>query len=128
MAALLAAEVHLGNPGVRSWLPYLVTVPLAVWALVRLGATRVSVADGQLHAGQAHLPLQHVARVAVVPATAKRAALGRQLDPAAYVQHRSWVPTMVLVVLDDPDDPTPYWLVSTRHPERLAQALGAAPT
>jgi len=29
----------------------------------------------------------------------------------------------VLVVLDDADDPTPYWLVSTRHPERLLSAL-----
>jgi hypothetical protein len=32
---------------------------------------------------------------------------------------------MVLVVLDDPDDPTPYWLVSSRHPERVLSALRA---
>lgn len=31
---------------------------------------------------------------------------------------------MVLLVLDDPDDPTPYWLVSARHPEKLITALG----
>ena len=30
-------------------------------------------------------------------------ALGRQLDPAAYVVHKAWVGPMVLVVLDDPD-------------------------
>ena len=30
---------------------------------------------------------------------------------------------MVLLVLDDPDDPTPYWLVSTRHPEKVLAAL-----
>ena len=30
---------------------------------------------------------------------------------------------MVLVVLDDPDDPTPYWLVSTRHPDKVLSAL-----
>jgi len=28
-----------------------------------------------------------------------------------------------LVVLDDVDDPTPYWLVSSRHPERVLSAL-----
>jgi Protein of unknown function (DUF3093) len=28
-----------------------------------------------------------------------------------------------LVVLDDPDDPTPYWLVSSRHPGRVLAAL-----
>ena len=45
------------------------------------------------------------------------------LDPAAYVLHRNWVGPMVLVVLDDPDDPTPYWLVSTRHPDKVLSAL-----
>ena len=29
----------------------------------------------------------------------------------------------VRVVIDDPDDPTPYWVISTRHPTRLAQAI-----
>ncbi|MBD0322363.1 MAG: DUF3093 domain-containing protein, partial [Aldersonia sp.] len=74
--------------------------------------------------GRAHLPVDVIARTAAVPPSAKSAALGRQLDPAAYVQHRAWVKQMVLVVLDDPDDPTPYWLVSTRHPDRLLAALG----
>jgi hypothetical protein len=32
---------------------------------------------------------------------------------------------MVLLVLDDPDDPTPYWLISCRHPARLLAALGS---
>ena len=30
---------------------------------------------------------------------------------------------LVRVDLNDPADPHPYWLVSTRHPERLADAL-----
>lgn len=64
-----------------------------------------------------------IARAASIPATAKSAALGRQLDPAAYLMHRAWVKTMVLIVLDDPDDPTPYWLVSTSTSGRAA-ALG----
>ena len=73
-------------------------------------------ADGELVADKARLPREVIARGATVAATAKSAALGRQLDPAAYLMHRAWVKTMVLLVLDDPDDPTPYWLVSTRHP------------
>ena len=30
---------------------------------------------------------------------------------------------MVLSMIDDPDDPTPYWLVSSRHPELVLAAL-----
>jgi hypothetical protein len=32
---------------------------------------------------------------------------------------------MILVVLDDDDDPTPYWLVSCRRPDRVLEALRA---
>ena len=59
----------------------------------------------------------------MTPADALQTWLERQLDPAAYVLHRGWVGPMVLVVLDDPDDPTPYWLVSCRRPDRVLAAL-----
>ena len=117
----------MGSPGILAWLPYVVLMPFAVWVVLHLSRMRVEIVDTPegriLHAGKAHLPLDAIARVASVPAGAKSAALGRQLDPAAFVQHRTWVKTMVVVVLDDPDDPTPYWLISTRHPDKVAQAL-----
>jgi len=126
VAGLLAAEVHMGYPGVRAWLPYLVLIPLSIWVVARIGSLRVVVSRGECRVGDAHIPVSLIARSAEVPASAKRAALGRQLDPAAFVQHRPWVPTMVLLVLDDPEDPTPYWLVSTRHPQRVLAALADA--
>jgi Protein of unknown function (DUF3093) len=39
---------------------------------------------------------------------------------------RGYIPTAVLLLLDDPTDDTPYWVVSTRHPDRLVAALMAA--
>ncbi|OZC89432.1 hypothetical protein CH282_05645 [Rhodococcus sp. 06-418-1B] len=128
VGVLLAAEVHMGAPGLRAWLPYVLVLPFPIWALIWLSRMRVEVerdaaGDGELRVGKAHLPLDAIARAAVVPATAKSAALGRQLDPLAFVQHRTWVKQMVLVVLDDPDDPTPYWLVSTSRPDALVSAL-----
>ena len=107
-------------------LPYVLLLPFPVWALVWLSRLRLEVTGGELIVGRAHLPLEVISRAVVVPASAKSAALGRQLDPAAYVQHRPWIGTMVLVVLDDPDDPTPYWLISTRRPAELQAALGCA--
>ncbi|WP_054814134.1 DUF3093 domain-containing protein [Nocardia arizonensis] len=129
VAGLLAAEIHMGAPGIRAWLPYALLFPVPVWVLVWLSRHRLEVrADAagtpELHVDRAHLPVSFVARAAVVAPTAKSAALGRQLDPAAYVQHRPWVGPMVLLVLDDPEDPTPYWLVSTRRPYEVLAALG----
>ena len=101
---------------------------VAAVVLVWLGRIEVRVTttpngDVELCAGPAHLPVGVIARSAEVPKSAKTSALGRQLDPAAYVMHRPWVGPMVLVVLDDPDDPTPYWLVSCRRPDRVLAAL-----
>ena len=114
-------------PGPRSLLvrrPLLLL--LAAVVLLWFGKTEVSVVGGsgetELWVGAAHLPVSVVSRSAAVPKSAKSAALGRQLDPAAYVVHRAWVGPMVLLVLDDPDDPTPYWLVSCRRPDRVLAA------
>jgi len=127
LAALISLEVNQGVPAVPLWVPYAVLLPVAAIALLWLGRTEVRVLGGpgaaELWVGAAHLPVGVVSRSAEVPRSAKSAALGRQLDPAAYVVHRAWVGPMVLLVLDDPDDPTPYWLVSCRHPDRVLSAL-----
>lgn len=106
----------------------LIITAIGLWILVTLSKTKVSVevdSSGErwLHAGSAVLPASVVSKSLVVPESAHRNALGRQLDPAAFLVTHSWVRTMVLLVLDDPDDPTPYWLVSTRKPEALLDAF-----
>ncbi|MGB5795153.1 MAG: DUF3093 domain-containing protein [Mycolicibacter algericus] len=124
---LMAYEVRLGLRSLPGWLPFAVFFAITVAALLWLGRIQVRVVetDGEveLWVGEAHLPAGVIARSAEVPQSAKSAALGRQLDPAAYVVHRGWVGPMVLIVLDDPDDPTPYWLVSCRYPQRVLAAL-----
>jgi hypothetical protein len=127
VAVLLAAEVHMGYPGVRAWLPYLLLVPLVVAVLIWLGRVRVGVGaegDPEVRAGVAHLPVRLVGRVDVATGEAKRTALGPDLDPDAFVLHRPWIGPVVRLEVLDPDDPTPYWVVSTRHPQRLLAALG----
>lgn len=124
-AGLLAAEVHLGYPGVRAWLPYVVLLPLTALLIFRAGRTSVRVQDGELWVGKAHLPLRFIGEVQVVPAKQKRGVLGPHLDPAAYLLHRGWIGPVVRVRLTDPEDPTPYWVFSTRHPDRLVEALRA---
>ncbi|MGH4013730.1 MAG: DUF3093 domain-containing protein [Pseudonocardiaceae bacterium] len=125
VAGLLAAEVHMGYPGVRAWLPYLVTVPLAVAILIRMGKHRVRVCAGELQVGPAHLPLRHLGPVRVIPPADKRRALGPELDPAAFVLHSAWVGPLVRVELTDPQDPTPYWIFSVRRATDLAALLRA---
>jgi Protein of unknown function (DUF3093) len=129
LAALIAFEVDMAITALPDWLPFATLFTVAAATLLWLGRVEIRVTEGsegagvELWAADAHLPVTVIARSAEIARTAKSAALGRQLDPAAFVLHRGWVGPMVLVVLDDPDDPTPYWLVSCRHPERVLSAL-----
>lgn len=125
-AILLAIEVHMGFPVIPLWLPFLITVPLALFTMVRLGRTPVRVSDGELWAADAHIPVHFIGAADPVSPAAKRKTLGPLLDPTAFVVHRGWVPSMVRLELTDPADPTPYWLVSVRRPEKLIAAVRAA--
>jgi hypothetical protein len=122
-AVLLAAEIHMGYPGVRAWLPYVVIVPLVLLLIVRSGMTKVAVDSGELWVGDAHLPLEFVGAVETFHAKEKRRVLGPNLDPAAHLLHRGWVGPLVRVEVTDPADPTPYWVFSTRRPNELAALL-----
>lgn len=142
-AALLAASVRRGYPGLPDWLPYAILLPIAVYTLLAMSRSTVRVVprragadtesasaepgEAELHVGQAHVPLRFIGSVEVIGKDAKRLALGPRLDPAAYIVHRGSIGPLLRVWLTDPDDDTPYWLFSTRNPEKLARALGASP-
>lgn len=128
LVALISAQISFNRSIIWLYVPAVVLTILAVWILFSMSNTRVRVeqeADGTrwLVTGQANLPHTVVARSLAVPATAKRNAMGRQLDPAAFVVSHGWVPEMVMLVLDDPDDPTPYWLIASKDPEKLLAAF-----
>ncbi|GAB7189988.1 DUF3093 domain-containing protein [Kineococcus sp. NUM-3379] len=100
----------------------LAAVALVVGALVA-SATAVRVADGVLVAGRSRIPLDCLGAAVPLDAAAMRRELGPALDARAHLVTRAWVRTGVRVPVEDPEDPTPYWLVSTRRPDRLAAAL-----
>ncbi len=126
VAALLAAEIGLGAPGLRTWVPYAVLLPLTALGLWWAGRIRVAVAGGELRVDDARLPARFVADAIPLDATGKRELLGVGADPLAFMVQRPWVAGAVQILLDDPADPTPYWVVSSRHPDRLAAALLSA--
>lgn len=51
---------------------------------------------------------------------------GVEADARAHLVLRPYVSTAVEIPIEDPADPVPYWLVSSRRPVELAAALRAA--
>jgi hypothetical protein len=97
---------------------------LCVGALLA-SAPLIEVRDGELIAGRARLPLTAVGSATGFVADEAQAERGVRLDARAWLLIRGWVSPVVRVELDDPADPTPYWLISTRKPTELAAALTA---
>lgn len=99
---------------------------LGVVGAAVLTAPTIAVSEGVLHAGSAHVPVSFVGGTTVARGDDARLARGQQLDARAHLVLRPDVAPVLRIDLTDPDDPTPYWLVSTRHPEELAAAIAAA--
>ena len=125
LAAFVATELAIGALALRNPLTYAVAGAAALAGVAALSRIRVAVDAEHLHVDDAHLPLSVVGDVTVIDAQARRDLLGQDADPLAFVIQRPWIPGGVRIDLDDPSDPTPYWFISTRHPERLAAALRA---
>ncbi len=120
------------------WLALVVAVPAAVaWSVTGLalallaglflsyGSARVSVTDSTLRAGRAQIQLEHIGAVTALDAEDTRRLAGQDADARAYLLLRPYLKKGVRIDLVDPHDPTPYWLVSSRRPDRLAAALNA---
>ena len=120
---LLGAEVFVGFSTLVAALVYAAFVAAVGSFLLSWGAARVEVRDTVLKAGGDTLPLSRVS--AVMPLDSEQAALlrGPRADPAAHLLLRPYLKRAVYLGLADSSDGAPYWLVATRHPDKLAAAL-----
>ncbi|WP_030485770.1 DUF3093 domain-containing protein [Nocardioides aequoreus] len=121
------------------WLAFVVAMP--AWAafaataallasvgglLLWVGSAVVRVADGELRAGPASIPVALLGEPEALDPEATRRVHGVEADARAYLLTRPYLKRAVRVPVLDPQDPTPYWLLSTRRPQRLAAAIDGA--
>jgi hypothetical protein len=111
-------------------LPLAVVAAIGVYALLVaalfMTAPVISVADGSFRAGRATIPLTELGTATGYRGQDAFRQRGPNLDARAWLCLRGWIDPVVRVEVLDPEDPTPYWLVSTRNPERLIAALDSA--
>lgn len=125
LAALMGMAYGAAYGAPIGWLAGLTLGALAALLLV-LASTRVRVDDRVVRAGRARLPLESIASAHPLDTEAMRDAR-RHGDPRDYLVLRNWSSSRgVSIVLADDRDPHPRWIVSSRHPDALAQAINAA--
>jgi hypothetical protein len=89
------------------------------------GSATVEVSADGFRAGRALLPWSAVGETRPLDGADARRAAGVDADARAYLLLRAYCRGAVRVEVDDPADPTPYWLVSTRRPQKVAAAIRA---
>ena len=77
----------------------------------------------QLRAGRAHIDLKFVGKIEVLSKEDMSFHRGSGINPQAYLALRFWIKRGLKVEIEDPRDPTPFWLISSKNPERLLERL-----
>lgn len=125
LVSVLAVAYGAAYDIVWGWILFAVGTLAGVAALVLL-SPQVRVDDRVVRAGTARLPLAYVGEVTTLTSDDLR-RIRAQGDARAYVVLRPWsTPEAVRIDVTDPDDPHPYWLVSSRTPDALASAVRAS--
>ena len=126
LVASLWLAVVVALPGDVAWAITGAAMLLLAWAFLAFGGARIAVAGGELRAGRAHIATSLLGTATALDADQTRRLAGPEADALAYLLLRPYLKRAVRVEVVDPADRTPYWLLHTRHPDRLASALTAA--
>ena len=83
----------------------------------------IEVSDKQLNVGKAHIDRKYLGAIEVLTSEQMREWRGPLSDPAGFMELRFWISCGVKIEIKDPKDPTPYWLISSKKAQPLADAL-----
>ncbi|MGV8857251.1 DUF3093 domain-containing protein [Rhodoglobus sp.] len=86
-------------------------------------APTIEVDETELRAGKARLPISIIGAVTTFHGAEATLERGQRLDARAWLMIRGWVSPVAKLEVNDEGDPTPYWLLSSRTPELLAEAI-----
>jgi len=98
---------------------------IVIWASLLLFAPVIKVGRTTLTVGRASIPRTLLGKIDEIAKDEIFQERGPKLDPAAYKVFQGTVKTALKIAIKDANDPTPYWIISTRKPAQLATVLRA---
>lgn len=116
----LAIWAPLGN------IPALVVTLISIFGFYYLCLkmqTTTYIQDNFLYVNQAKIDLKFLKNAKALNEVEFQKVIGSDADPAAFLATNFWVKTGVKIEVNDKNDPTPYWLISSRKAVELAKKL-----
>lgn len=117
--------------GIAIWAAMTTMIAAVVMALLTAGTILIyftsslviEIDDLELRVGKAHIDKKFCGEVIVLTPAQMSLQRTRKADPAAYLAIRFWTAHGVKIEVNDDRDQTPYWLVTSKCGEKIAQAL-----
>lgn len=117
--------------GIAIWAAMTTMIAAVVMALLTAGTILIyftssliiEIDDLELRVGKAHIDRKFCGEVIVLKPAQMSLQRTRKADPAAYLAIRFWTAHGVKIEVNDDRDQTPYWLVTSKCGEKIAQAL-----
>ncbi|MBO9705255.1 MAG: DUF3093 domain-containing protein [Arthrobacter sp.] len=121
----LAGILVLAPIGIGYGIAAAVVIFLLAGGALYLNTPRVEVTATEFRAGKAVIDRAFLGEVEAFSHDEAFQERGPRLNGLAFLCIRGWVDPVVRVEITDPEDETPYWLVSTRRPQQLVAALSS---
>jgi hypothetical protein len=123
VALTLGAEAYFFVDGFIPPLTIAAIFAIIAVFLVNWSSATIEVTGSVLRAGRATLALSEADEVIALDEKQAMAMRGPRADPAAHILLRPYLKRAVYIALANPGEGVPYWLLATRHPEKLAAAI-----
>jgi hypothetical protein len=126
VATLLPAVTLVSEPfDYRIGIAVGLILVMSIWAALFFLAPVIQVGSSHLTVARAKIPRNLLGNIEEIAKNQIFSERGPKLDPAAHKVFQGTVKTAIKITVNDPNDPTPYWIISTRKPAQLAEVLRA---
>lgn len=120
-AIALAVGVALTDLQLLIFLLALITFSLV---FARKNRLIIEVTGSSIRVAGGLLEREFIREIVLLDETEMKIERSTNLNSLAFLAIRFWVRGGMKIVLNDPRDPTPYWLVSSRRVQEIKQLLG----
>jgi hypothetical protein len=124
--AILCASIYLAIWAPLGNTPALVITLISIFGFYYLSLkmqTTTYIQDNFLYVNQAKIDLKYLINAKALNESEFKRVIGSDADPAAFLATNFWVKTGVKIDVKDKNDPTPYWLISSKKAVELAKKL-----
>lgn len=98
---------------------------IIVAILLVVSTAKISVTPDRISVGRASIEREFIGEFSSHRGEDAFFQRGRNLNATAFMCFRGWIDPVVKMEITDERDATPYWIVSTRRPDRFVAALEA---